>query len=96
MRKTSKNKVLDELLAEHYDLCFNEAMNIVKTKSKEEALAIVRLKNDEAKAYANSFDYDKAEAANDVKSVLDVGFILNEACAYTDAGKTLISMGSVN
>ena len=27
MRKTSKNKVLDELLAEHYDTCFNEAMN---------------------------------------------------------------------
>lgn len=96
MRKTSKNKVLDELLAEHYDICFNEAMKIIKTKSKEEALAICKLKDDEAEAYANSFDYDKAEEANDVKAILEVGFKFNEACAYMDAGKALLSMGSVN
>ena len=96
MRKTSKNKALDELLAEHYDECYNVAMDIIKTKSKEEALSICKLKDDEAKAYADSFDYDKAEAANDIRAILGVGFKLNEACAYMDAGKALLSMGSIN
>ena len=96
MRKTSKNKTLDMLLEEHYNECYEEAMNICKTKSKEDVVAICKLKDDEANAYADSFDFKKAEAENDIKGVLSVGFKLNEACAYKDVSKTLTHMGSIN
>ena len=96
MRKTSENKTLDMLLEEHYNECYEEAMNICKSKSIEDVIAICKLKDDEANAYADSFDYKKAEAENDVKSVLKVGFLLNEACAYKDVSKALTQMGSIN
>ena len=96
MRKTSKNKTLDELLEIHYNMCYEQAMNLCKTKSKEDVIAICKLKDDEANAYADSFNFKKAEAEHDIRSILGVGFRLNEACAYKDVSKTLTQMGSIN
>ena len=96
MRLTSKSKTLDELLDIHYNMCYEQAMNICKNKNLKDVVVLCKLKDDEANAYADSFDYKKAEAENDVKSVLKVGFILNEACAYKDVSKALSKMGSIN
>ena len=96
MRKKSKNKTLDMLLEMHYNECYGEAMNLCKSKSIEDVVAICKLKDDEANAYADSFDIEKAKTENDVKSVLKVGFLLNEACAYKDVSKALTKMDSVN